>query len=112
MRSKRARPDGRPGAGASPKKLETLFESYPNATLAMMAGGCGAIAVLTLIMEILSGQIHAQALSLPFHFVSAPLGVATLILGVLTFRGERKYALPALIFGGSYWLIYVVWIFG
>lgn len=92
------------------KNNEALFESFPHTTLAMMAAGSGVIAVVTLIMEILTSQAHAMALALPLHFVSLPMGVATMILAGLVARANWRYALPALGLGVIYWSTYVVWL--
>ncbi len=92
------------------KNNEKLFESYPHATLAMMAAGCGFIAVTTLMMEVLTSQIHALVLELPVHFVSIPMGVATMVIAGLVARTNWKYALPALGFGVVYWVTYLAWL--
>lgn len=93
------------------KKPEGLFGSYPNATLALMSAGAGVIAVVTLMMEILTSQIHAEALELSFAFVSLPMGVATMVLAGLVARTNWRYALPALGFGSAYWMTYLIWLF-
>ena len=93
------------------KKLEGLFGSYPTGTLTLMSVGAGLIAVVTLVMEILTSQIHAQALELSFAFVSVPMGVATMILAGLVARMNWRYALPALSFGVVYWVTYLLWLF-
>ena len=91
------------------KSPEKLFESYPHATLAFMAAGCGVIAVGTLLVEMFTAQVHASAIAFPTQFVSVPVGAATMILAGLVARANFRYALPALAFGISYWLIYLGW---
>lgn len=98
-----------PRPSAPIKNNEKLFESFPHGTLAFMSVGCGLIAVATLFMEILTHQIHAIALGLPFGFISLPMGVATMVLAGLMARTNLKYALPSLLFGISYWVTYLVW---
>ncbi len=89
---------------------EKLFESFPYETLALMGAGGGAIAVTTLFLELYTSQIHAVALEMSIPFVSLPMGVATMILAGLTARANWKYALPALAFGLTYWVTYLVWL--
>lgn len=93
----------------SAKNVEKLFESFPHGTLAFMATGCGVIAVATLGLEVWTGRVHAAALGVPFVFVSAPLGVATAVLGGLMARVKWTWALPALSFSVAYWTIFVIW---
>lgn len=93
------------------KKPEGLFGSYPDVTLALMGAGAGLIAVITLIMEILTSQIHAAVLELSFAFVSVPMGVATMIIAGLVARANLRYALPALVLGITYWVTYFTWLF-
>lgn len=102
------KPPSRPKG--KPKNNERLFESYPHVTLAMMGVGCGFIAVVTLLMEVLTSQVHALVLELPVHFVSLPMGVATMVLAGLVARANWRYALPVLGFGTAYWLTYLVWL--
>ena len=92
------------------RKLEGLFGSYPEGTLALMSVGAGLIAVATLAMEILTRQIHAEVLELSFAFVSVPMGVATMILAGLVARMNWRFALPALSFGILYWVTYLTWL--
>ncbi len=91
------------------KHNEKLFESFPHGTLAMMSVGAGLIAVVTLMMELVTNQLHAGALDLAFGFVSVPMGVATMVLAGLMARVNLRYALPALVLGVGYWVTFVVW---
>lgn len=83
---------------------ENLFESYPHGTLALMAAGCGFIAVGTLLLELFTASTHAMALEIPVRYLSMPLGVGTMILAGLVARVSWTYALPALAFGTIYWV--------
>lgn len=96
-------------ANAESTSPEKLFESYPHATLAFMAAGCGVIAMGTLVTEMVTAQAHASAIAFPAHFVSVPIGAATVILAGLTARASLKYAVPALVFGVAYWVTYLGW---
>ena len=91
------------------KNDEKLFASYPHATLAFMAAGCGVIAMGTLVAEMFTAQAHAAAIAFPTHFLSVPIGAATVILAGLTARASWKYAAPALVFGAAYWMTYLGW---
>ncbi len=91
-------------AAAKERNDEKLFESYPHGTLALMAAGCGFIAVVTLSIELATASTHAMALEIPVRYLSLPLGVGTMILAGLVARISWKYAAPALIFGAIYWI--------
>lgn len=91
------------------ENVENLFESFPHGTLALMGAGCGFIATTTLFMELFTSQIHATALEMQIPFISLPMGVATMVLAGLTARANKKYALPALVFGIVYWMTYLGW---
>lgn len=90
---------------------EKLFGSYPQATLAFMAAGCGFIAVATLFLELMTSRVLAVALEMPIAFLSLPMGVATMILAGLTARTSWKHAAPALAFGAVYWVSFVAGLF-
>lgn len=100
---KRPKPSG--DAAAGELNDQNLFESYPHGTLALMAAGCGFIAVATLAIELVTANTHAMALEIPVRYLSLPLGVGTMILAGLTARANWLYALPALAFGAIYWVI-------
>ena len=87
---------------------EKLFASFAEESLALMAAGCGFIAVITLLIEVFTAQTHAMALEIPVQFLSLPLGVATMILAGLVARTNWKYAIPALGFGATYWIVLVI----
>lgn len=88
---------------------ENLFDSYPVGTLALMGAGSGVIAVVTLLMELMTSQVHATAAGFPVPFVSMPMAVATMVLAGLIAKHNRRYAMPALILGSAYWLAYAGW---
>lgn len=91
------------------KKMEGLFESFPHGTLAFLATGSGVMAVFTLLLEQATGKWLAQAAGWPFSFVSVPMGVATMILAWLVSRSRPKYAIPAIVFGAIYWVLFAIW---
>lgn len=90
-------------------RYEKFFESFPHGTLAFMAIGCGVIAVATLGLEIWTGQVHAAALGVPLGFVSAPLGVATILLSGLVAQVNWRWALLAVSFSVAYWALFVLY---
>lgn len=106
-----SRNDGQAAVGNEDKgdSAEKLFESFPHATLALMAVGCGFIALGTLFVEMYTAQLHASVIGFPAHFLSVPMGVATMILAGLVARVQLRFAVPALVFGGAYWLTYLGW---
>ena len=101
-------PKRRPRPQAPVKNNQPLFASYADETLAFMAAGCGFIAVMTLFIELYTAQVHALALEMPTPFLSLPLGVGTMILAGLTARVNRSYAIPAVMFGVTYWGMFAV----
>ncbi len=102
-----ARPTKTSNSQVKAKHSEKLFESFPHGTLALMGAGCGFIATTTLFMELWTAQILATALEMPIPFISLPMGVATMILAGLIARTNKKYALPTLAFGVTYWMTYL-----
>ncbi len=103
----------KPSSGGDAQELhdEPLFGSYPHATLAFMAAGCGAIAVTTLVIELATGLALTTALELPVPYLSLPVGVGTMILAGLVARNSWRYAVPALALGGLYWVAAVIGLF-
>lgn len=89
------------------RNIERLFDSYPHGTLAFMAAGCGVIAVATLGLEVWTGQVLARALGMSSGFVSAPLGVATVVLSALLARVQWRWAFVALGLGVAYWVSFM-----
>lgn len=98
-------------AAAKERNDENLFESYPHGTLALMAAGCGFIAVATLLIELATANTHAMTLEIPVRYLSLPMGVGTMILAGLVARANWKYAMPALALGIVYWTACVAGLF-
>ncbi len=90
------------------KKMQNLFEAYPHGTLVAMGVGCGTIAVCTLIVELLTHRAAIAASGFQVSFLSLPLGVATLILGLLSTRYRLTYGLPALLLATIYAILFVI----
>ncbi len=90
------------------EKPPGLFSSNPTAILALLAAGTGVIALASLGVEVWTDGGLAQSAALGVDFVSAPLGIATLVLAALTARTNALWAGPAFVFGVAYWIIFAV----
>lgn len=88
------------------EKPPGIMSSNPTASLALLAVGTGVIALVSIGVEVWTGQTLAQNADLGVAFVSAPLGVATLLLAALTARKNSLWALPALICAIAYWSVF------
>lgn len=73
-----------------------------------VALACGLIAVMTLLLEILTGRWHARILGFGLPYLSVVLGVLTPILAGLAARSSLRSALPAGFMTIIYWSIFVV----
>lgn len=90
------------------EKPPGLWSSSPVGALALLAVGTGVIALVSIGVEIWTGQALAENTDFGVAFISAPLGVGTAILGALTARSNIKWATPALICAVLYGLIYII----
>ncbi|RDV37710.1 hypothetical protein DV096_11350 [Bradymonadaceae bacterium TMQ3] len=98
-------PRPRPLPEGERPKLQKLFGSYANGTLALMGVAAGVIALATLGLEIFFESPLTAALGLPIPYMSMPLGLGTVVLGGLMARASWKLALPALLMGAAYWVM-------
>jgi hypothetical protein len=89
-------------------KPPALFSSNPTALLALLTTGTGAIALASIGVEVWTDQWLAQTADLGVAFMSAPLGVATLVLAALTARSNVRWAVPGVVLGLAYWVIFGV----
>jgi hypothetical protein len=89
-------------------KPPALFSSKPTALLAFLTAGTGAIALASIGVEVWTDQWLAATADLGVAFMSAPLGVATVVLAALTARTNVKWAVPGLVMGAVYWAIFVL----
>lgn len=85
-----------------------LMSSSPVGALALLAVGTGFIALVSLGVEVWTGQALAKTFDLGVPFISAPLGVGTVIMAALTAKNSPKFALPSIICGALYWLIFML----
>lgn len=90
------------------EKPPGLWSSNPVGALALLAAGTGVIALVSIGVEIWTGQVLTQGTDFGMAFVSAPLGVATAILAGLTAKNNIKWASPALICAVLYGVIYIM----
>ncbi|QDG52473.1 hypothetical protein FIV42_17535 [Persicimonas caeni] len=90
------------------EKPPGLWSSKPTALLATLAAGTGAIALGSIGVEIWTDQSLAQTASLGVAFVSAPLGLATLVLSALTARSNMVWSAPGFVFALAYWTIFAL----
>lgn len=90
------------------EKPPGLFSSNPTALLASLAAGTGAIALASIGVELWTEQWLAQTADLGVAFMSAPLGIATLALAVLTARSNASWSAPAFAMAAAYWLIFAL----
>lgn len=90
------------------EKPPGLFSSNPTALLASLAAGTGAIALASIGVELWTDQWLAETADLGVAFMSAPLGVATLVLAALTARSNALWSTPAFVMGAAYWLIFAL----
>ncbi len=90
------------------EKPPGLFSSNPVALLAILAASTGAIAVASIGLELLTDRSLAKLADLGVPFVSAPLGLGTLILAGLTARNNLLWSAPAFVLGVAYWVIFML----
>lgn len=89
-------------------KSPGLLSANPTAALALLAAGTGMVALVSLGIEILTGAAMARAANLGVAYLSAPLGVATLVLAGLSARQRPLWALPAVIMCVIYWALFAL----
>jgi hypothetical protein len=89
-------------------KPPALFSSKPTALLAALTAGTGAIALASIGVEVWTDQWLAKAADLGVAFMSAPLGVATLVLAALTARSNVRWAVPGFVLAVAYWVIFAL----
>lgn len=101
-----AGPSGRP----KPPGLVPLFESNARGTLSTIGATCGAIGVVSLLLELwmarLVGQAPGQLLGLPVPFVSAPMGLGALAIGLMQLVSARALAAVPLGAAAVYWALF------
>lgn len=90
------------------EKPPGLWSSNPTGLLAILAAGTGAIALGSIGVEIWTDQSLAQMANVGVAFVSAPLGLATLVLSALTARSNALWAAPGFVFALAYWIIFAL----
>jgi len=73
-----------------------------------VALACGLIAVMTLLLEILTGRWHARIVGFGLPYLSVVLGALTPMLAGLAARSSPRSALPAGFLAIAYWTIFVV----
>lgn len=83
-----------------------VMSSNPEAALALLAAGTGAIALVSIAVEVWTGQSMARTANLGVAYLSAPLGVGTLILAGLSARLKPLWSLPAIVMCAIYWAIF------
>ena len=87
-----------------------MFDLHPTAKLAAIAGAAGFIAVVTILLEIMTGRLPAKMLGFTTGFVSLPIGASAPILAALTSRHNVRYAAPTIVLSVVYWSLFVVYI--
>ena len=99
-------PSGRP----KPPGLVPLVESNARGTLATIGATCGAIGVVSLLLELLMarlvGQAPGQPVGLQVPFVSAPLGLGALEIGLMQLVRARALAAVPLGAAAVYWALF------
>ncbi|MGM0558877.1 MAG: hypothetical protein ACQEVA_20990 [Myxococcota bacterium] len=93
-------------SGGSSDEIPGLFSSSPYAILALLGSGTGCVAVGSIGLEILTDRWLAQTMDLGVTYLSLPLGIATLVLGGLTAADKQLWAVPSLLFGLVYFLLF------
>ena len=88
------------------EKPPGLWSSNPTGLLALLAAGTGAIALGSMGVEIFTDQWLAQTADLGVAFVSAPMGIATIVLAALTARQNALWSAPGFVLGFAYWIIF------
>ncbi len=73
-----------------------------------VALACGIIAVVTLVLEILTGRWHARIVGFGLPYLSVVLGALTPILAGLAARASTRSALPAGFLALIYWTLFFV----
>lgn len=90
------------------EKPPGLWSSEPTALLATLAAGTGAIALGSIGVEIWTDQALAQTSNVGVAFVSAPIGLATLVLAALTARSNTLWSAPGFVFALAYWITFAL----
>jgi hypothetical protein len=90
------------------EKPPGLFSSSPVGLLAILAATTGTIALVSIGLELLTNQALAEFADWGIPFVSAPLGVGTLVLAGLTARYNPIWSAPAFVLGVAYWVVFML----
>jgi hypothetical protein len=95
-----------------PPPLVPLFASNAQGTLSTIGVTCAVIGLVSLLLELLMarmvGQPPGTLAGLPIPFISAPLGLGALIIGLMQLVSARRLAPIAL--GGAllYWILFLL----
>jgi hypothetical protein len=83
-------------APQGPPPLVPLFSSNARGTLSTIGATCGAIGVVSLLLELLMARMvgapPGTLASLPIPFISAPLGAGALIIGLMQLASAPRFA--------------------
>lgn len=85
-------------------KPQPLFSSFPFGTVAIMGVGMGLVGLGTIAVEIATDRLMSRHLPLPF--LSAPLGVGAIVLGLIAARGRWHYGVGPALVALVYWGVF------
>jgi hypothetical protein len=103
--------------GDEPKReklpgLVPLFQSNAQGTLSAIGVTCAVVGVVSMVLELLMarevGATPGELAGFGAIFISAPLGLGALMIGVLQLWSAPRFAIFPLASGTLYWALHIL----